>query len=424
MRSLAARCAVSCALAASCARPPAAPPGPQPPSGAPITFVENDYPRALAEARARGLPLFVDAWAPWCHTCLSMRQYVFPDASLRRFADRFVWLSLDTEREENAPVVTRLEVRALPTLFVIDGATERVRLGWPGSMTAAELAELLDAQLAAGGGGAEPGHALAVDVLVTRASAARHFAPCVSLAADEAPGMPPGTALVDVLRAALGCAEALPKDAPERGRLAGLTALAARVVSDRSLPVLADDRSDLYDYVVNALRELGREGEARRVAATWATFLENEAARAPFPAARAVFDSHRLLAYVALGEPQRAIPMLARSERDFPDDYNPPARLGAAYFAMKRYDDALAALGRALERAYGPRKLRLWSLEADVLLARGDRAGAGRVLADAVAFARRVPLTGHYPELREALEKRLADLEPAGPTVDASPPGN
>lgn len=27
--------------------------------------VENDWSRALAQARARKVPIFVDAWAPW-----------------------------------------------------------------------------------------------------------------------------------------------------------------------------------------------------------------------------------------------------------------------------------------------------------------------------------------------------------------------
>ncbi len=27
--------------------------------------IEDDWPRALAEARAKDVPLFVDAWAPW-----------------------------------------------------------------------------------------------------------------------------------------------------------------------------------------------------------------------------------------------------------------------------------------------------------------------------------------------------------------------
>jgi hypothetical protein len=30
-----------------------------------LPFVEDDYGRALQEARARKLPIFADAWAPW-----------------------------------------------------------------------------------------------------------------------------------------------------------------------------------------------------------------------------------------------------------------------------------------------------------------------------------------------------------------------
>ena len=30
-----------------------------------LPFIDDDYDRALAEARSRGVPLFVDAWAPW-----------------------------------------------------------------------------------------------------------------------------------------------------------------------------------------------------------------------------------------------------------------------------------------------------------------------------------------------------------------------
>ena len=232
----------------------------------------------------------------------------------------------------------------------------------------------------------------------------------MTVGADEAPRLPPGTALADVLRAAMGCADDLPKTARERGRLTELATLGERVVTDLAQPILADDRSDLYDYVVHALRELGRADDARRVAGSWAAFLEDRAAKAPDPAARAVFDAHRLLAYLALGQPERALPMLAQSERDFPADYNPPARLATALLPMKRYDDALAAVKRALERAYGPRKLRLWSLEADVYEARKDKASAARALAEALSYARSIPLTGGYPKLRDALEKRAAKL--------------
>jgi len=30
-----------------------------------LPFIENDYTKALAQARAKNVPLFVEAWAPW-----------------------------------------------------------------------------------------------------------------------------------------------------------------------------------------------------------------------------------------------------------------------------------------------------------------------------------------------------------------------
>src|SRR5262245_47683781 len=65
-----------------------------PPSG--IVFLEDDYRGALAKARAEKKPLFLDSWATWCHSCLSMRSFVFPDAGLRPARDAVVWLSVET----------------------------------------------------------------------------------------------------------------------------------------------------------------------------------------------------------------------------------------------------------------------------------------------------------------------------------------
>lgn len=36
-------------------------PGPRPS----VPFIEDDYPGALAQARAKKVPIFVEAWAPW-----------------------------------------------------------------------------------------------------------------------------------------------------------------------------------------------------------------------------------------------------------------------------------------------------------------------------------------------------------------------
>ncbi len=433
--------------AACAASSPAAPAATAPAAheGTPIRFIENDYRGALAVARARHLPLFVDAWAPWCHTCLSMRSFVLSDPALRRLRESFIWLSLDTEREDNADVVARLGVRVLPTLYVIDAGRETPILAWPGSLTAGELASLLEDSAAAAGRGDQRGSAAAsllrghrasaegnfgeaiaayraalaaappdwpkrvqaVDGLVTRLADDHQLAACVDAGADEAPKMALGTPLADVIRASIGCAEQLPASAPERARLGELAALGRRVASDPSEAILPDDRSDVYDCVVGALRELGRLDDALVIARQWAEFLERQASQARTAAARTVFDAHRVLAYIAIGDAQRAVPMLEQSERDFPDDYNPPARLATTYLAMKRNDEALAAVKRALVRAYGPRKMRLWSLEADVYEAMGNEDAAREALRTALDFAKTRPLTAGYAKLRDAITSRL-----------------
>lgn len=59
------------ALAASSAAPVRAAAGSKPARKATagprmvLPFIQDDYTRALSEARARKLPLFVEAWAPW-----------------------------------------------------------------------------------------------------------------------------------------------------------------------------------------------------------------------------------------------------------------------------------------------------------------------------------------------------------------------
>jgi hypothetical protein len=38
---------------------------PVPPARSVLPWIEDDYSRALAEARAKKLPIFAEAWAPW-----------------------------------------------------------------------------------------------------------------------------------------------------------------------------------------------------------------------------------------------------------------------------------------------------------------------------------------------------------------------
>src|SRR5215468_12471495 len=112
-----------------------------PPSG--IVFIEDDYRGALAKAKAAKKPLFLDSWATWCHSCLSMRSFVFPDAGLRAAKDAVVWLSVETEAEKNREVVEKFPTDGLPTFLMIDPETEQVIGRWLGSSSVNEMRQFV-----------------------------------------------------------------------------------------------------------------------------------------------------------------------------------------------------------------------------------------------------------------------------------------
>src|SRR5215470_4390991 len=102
-----------------------------PPSG--VVFLEDDYRGALAKARAEKKPLFLDSWATWCHSCLSMRSFVFPDPGLRPAKDAVVWLSAETEAEKNREVVEKFPADGLPIFLNNEPNTEKVIGRWMGT---------------------------------------------------------------------------------------------------------------------------------------------------------------------------------------------------------------------------------------------------------------------------------------------------
>ena len=149
----------------------------------------------------------------------------------------------------------------------------------------------------------------------------------------------------------------------------------------------------------------------RQTAEEWAAFLERAAAAAATPEQRTVFDSHRLSACLQLGQPERAVAFLQASERDLPDDYNPPARLALAYRAMERWDDALAASDRALAKAYGPRRLSILQTRADIYMGKGDKEAARRTLQDAVAAAEALPSGQRSESVIATIRKKLEAIQ-------------
>jgi tetratricopeptide (TPR) repeat protein len=255
-----------------------------------------------------------------------------------------------------------------------------------------------------------PQYGRTVEALLFSLSDTDQAETCVRVAGSALPKLRGSPHQAAVATYGLDCALELPEGHADRARLIAEFESACRaVLADTTLMIAGDDRSGIYGSLVSARSDAHDSTGHMRVSAEWASFLEREAARAKTPEQRAVFDPHRLSAYLELGQPERAIPMLEQSHRDFPDDYNPLARLAAAYRAMKQWDKATAAADEAMAKAYGPRKLRIFDTRVGIHTDQGDSTTAKRVLEEALHYAEALP-DGQRSEstvanLRKRLEK-------------------
>ena len=372
-----------------------------------------------------------------------MRAFVFTDKALERYAGQFVWLAVDTENSTNVPFLKKYPISVWPTLLVIDPKKEAVALRYAGGATVPQLEKLLadgrravagphgkaDEALARADGLANSGKhaeaAAAYDEAIKaapknwsrlgRASEsltfelyqAKDYEHCAARALDLYPGVHGTYSAANVAANGLSCASEL----PDHGATFAALEKAARETLDNSkIPLSADDRSGLYDTLIGAREAVKDEEGAHKLREEWAAFLEGEAKKAKTAEQRAVFDSHRLSAYMALKQPERAIPMLEQSERDFPNDYNPPARLSVAYRTMGKYDEALAASDRAMAKVYGPRKIGIYRNRAEIYLAKGDKESARKTLEEAIAYAQSLPEGQRSDAMIASLKKRLETM--------------
>jgi tetratricopeptide (TPR) repeat protein len=383
-----------------------------------------------------------------------MRAFVFTDPALTSRAGQFVWLELNVDDERNAAHRERLGLDALPTFYVLNPADESVALRQVGALTVAETGAFLDDALRAlqgeppatpaeaalvradrlNGEGKKaeataayadavaasspgwPPYARAVAALLFLRQSGGEWHECASLAAEALPRLAGAPLAVSVATSGLDCALSLSPEAPGRAAaIEGAEASLRRLLAHPPAGAAADDLSSAYPSLVRARKAGGDDAGARRDAQAWAALLETAAAAARTAEQRAVFDSHRLSAYLELGQPERAVPMLLQSGRDLPADYNPPARLAVAYLEMKRLDEALAASDRALPKVAGPRRLRVLHNRADILAARGDGAAERETLEQALAFAGSLPPGQRSEAQVRAMRRRLDERQGTEP---------
>src|SRR5712692_9978801 len=92
-----------------------------------------------------------------------MRATVLKDPALVKHAGRFVWLSVDTERDRNETFIEKFPVDNWPTFYVVDASDETASLKWLGTATVPQLEKLFDdgEQAVRKGSGEDPERLLA-----------------------------------------------------------------------------------------------------------------------------------------------------------------------------------------------------------------------------------------------------------------------
>jgi thiol-disulfide isomerase/thioredoxin len=413
-----------------------------------MAWIADDYSSAVACAKAKKVPVVLDEWAPWCHTCLSMQSTVFTDASFGKDADKFVFASIDTEREGNATIVAKFPLSAWPTFYVINAADDAVLARFVGSASVDQFHAFLDAGAKAQAGGAAGADArllgaeratatkdlkAAEEELVAALAAAPpdwvrkpdtlvslirtrekrgDFTGCLATADKYMDDTGNTASASDFLVYAMACADKRDKDEAPRVKALRERAVARwqKLLADDKAPLSVDDRSDAMASTRETLEALGKKDEAKAMAEKQLKLLDDAAAKAPDAKAAATYNPHRAEVYAYLGRPLDLVPALEKSAKDLPGYYEPRIRLAWVLMKGGKLADAAKWADEALSLVYGPRKARVLSIRAEIANKAKDPNEA-KYRAELVKVLEALPADQAQPEALEAAKKQLAAVE-------------
>ncbi len=410
-----------------------------------IQWIHDDYAGALAQAKDQGKPLFVDIWATWCHSCLSMQRYVFADPGMRGAKDAAIYVAIDQELPRNRAFVTRFPVEGLPTFLLLDPRDESVAARWLGSGTVADLRGFIEqGALSMGGDAGSPrqlaragdkaqlqgdyvGASVAYEQAVARSDLGDRFRPqllnklvsalghlgtpevaekCTVLGDAEMERTGNTSLAADFAAGIVQCSALALRAAELRTRA---EVRLQRLIDDKAAPLSADDRSDALGSLVSMLDEEGRRDEALAASQQRKALLLAAQQAAPDADTASTFDGHLTETYLRLGELPAAEALLALREKELPRDFNPPARLARVLLEEKKLEGAEAAADRALRlMPEGPRRAGILGLKARILAAEGKP--ARDTLGEELQLLRSLPPSQRRPkreaEIAAQLDKR------------------
>lgn len=421
------------------------------------TWFEDDFEQALACARQQDKPLFIDLWAPWCHTCISMQEYIFPDKGLATLADRFVWLAIDTDKEQNAKVQERFPPEVWPTFYVVAPHDLTVQGRYRGAASVAQLREFLvageQAVLQAKAGGLPADSPMAFVLEGDRAAVRRDYQSAAKAYRQALAGAPEDWArrpdvlvsLIGVLgklKDHVGCMELAEANLDKTGDSASVADLIYRAnrcaghiaktdkdradklrdrIEARLIPLIddpqaalsVDDRSDAMVQLRTVYLARDKKEEAKAIAERQRAILDKAAAMAPNPWAAMTYNWPRAEVYAFLGRPADLIPALEKSTADLPNEYDPPYRLAWVLLKSGKAKEALAPAQKALSKVYGPRKARVQTVVADIYKALGDSANERLAREKVVEIYKNLAPSQASPTGLARAEKALAAMDQA-----------
>ncbi|MDX1653069.1 MAG: thioredoxin domain-containing protein [Brumimicrobium sp.] len=93
-----------------------------------IDFQDITFQQALDRAKKEKKLIFLDAYAEWCGPCKWMNANVFTDQEVGSlFNENFINLKMDMEKGEGPEIARKYQVRAYPTMFLIDSEGKIVK---------------------------------------------------------------------------------------------------------------------------------------------------------------------------------------------------------------------------------------------------------------------------------------------------------